>query len=198
MEEKIKIKYPFGATPLSSEELEELLVPAITQDDLNKYEQSSILESLKWARKSRKLKKELMTINGILILHEKMFLGVWGWAGKFRKTDKNIGVSWYQISENLNSLCSDVEYWIENSVFSLDEIAIRWHHRLVQIHPFVNGNGRFARLSADIFLEFNRQKSLTWGSVSLSDNNSIRRGYIEALKLADKADYSSLIKFAKM
>jgi fido (protein-threonine AMPylation protein) len=44
----------------------------------------------------------------------------------------------------------EVGYWLERGTYPLDEIAARFHHRLVAIHPFPNGKGRHGRLMADL------------------------------------------------
>jgi Fic family protein len=42
---------------------------------------------------------------------------------------------------------------IAHQVEPVDQIGIHFHHRLVSIHPFPNGNGRHARLIADVLIE---------------------------------------------
>lgn len=92
-----------------------------------------------------------------------MFGEVWSWAGKFRQTNKNIGVDKYQIGITLRELCDDAQYWVKHSTYSPDEIAIRFKHRLVSIHPFPNGNGRHSRLVADtIVTHLFSGKPFTW------------------------------------
>ncbi|MGO7888924.1 mobile mystery protein B, partial [Rhizobium ruizarguesonis] len=71
-------------------------------------------------------------------LHKRMFGDVWEWACTFRTTERNIGIQAYRIVVELASLLSDVGYWVEHEAFQSDEIAIRFHHRLVAIHPFPN------------------------------------------------------------
>ena len=82
-----------------------------------------------------------------------MFSTVWKWAGKFRKSDKNIGISSNEIAVEMQTLCDDSKAWLEFDTYPPDEFATRFHHRLVFIHPFANGNGRHARLMADLILE---------------------------------------------
>jgi Fic-DOC domain mobile mystery protein B len=95
-------------------------------------------------------------------------------------------------------LCDDVKYWIETKTFLEDEIAARFHHRLVSIHLFANGNGRHARLMADILLEtmFHR-RPFTWGSANLITAGEDRKRYIESLVAADRGDYASLLEFVR-
>lgn len=131
-------------------------------------------------------------------LHKRMFGNVWKWAGTFRQSDKNIGVSWYMISSELKNLCDDVRYWIDNKTFPEDEIAARFHHRLVKIHLFPNGNGRHARLMADILLErFFEKLPFTWGNANLTKTGDDRKRYIESLAAADRGDYDLLLEFVR-
>ena len=101
-----------------------------------------------------------------------MFNEVWGWAGNFRKTDKNIGVDKFIIPQELRKLIDDCKYWIENKTYPDDEIAIRFKHRLVKIHPFPNGNGRHSRICADILISKGLKKEIfSWGGKKLTDRS---------------------------
>ena len=124
-----------------------------------------------------------------------MFNFTWTWAGQFRRSDKNIGVHWPLIQAELHKLCDDTRFWVEQETFAWTELGARFHHRLVSIHPFPNGNGRHARLATDVLLRQNGQSSFTWGSVSLGAASAIRRQYIQALRSADAGDMSPLIEF---
>jgi Fic-DOC domain mobile mystery protein B len=127
-----------------------------------------------------------------------MFANVWKWAGHFRHSDKNIGVPWYQIPTVLKDLCDDVSLWIQQMEYPADEMAIRFHHRLVLIHPFPNGNGRHARLMTDLLLENILNCSrFTWGSENLSRDGNTRQRYIAALHAADKYNYQLLREFVR-
>lgn len=197
----MKIKHLPGQTPLSAEDLEGLIPNLTTQGELNEFEAESILLGRAWAFKSRKLNSDLLTASGLLLLHKNMFGKVWKWAGKFRKSNTSIGVDKAHIQQELKQLIDDVKYWLENKTFPINEIAIRFHHRLVKIHPFSNGNGRFSRLATDLFLKHQKQAAFTWGG---GDNNDLRKAdklrdeYIDALQKADKNpdDVHSLLKFA--
>ena len=92
---------------------------------------------------------------------------------------------------------SDVRYQIEHTSYPPDEIAVRFHHRLVAIHPFPNGNGRHARLMADLLVERLGQPRFTWGSRSLVDASTTRQAYIAALQAADARNYAPLLVFSR-
>ena len=126
-----------------------------------------------------------------------MFGGIWKWAGKFRTTERNIGAAPYEIQTKLRLLFDDVNFWIENKTYTDNEIAVRFHHRLVQIHPFPNGNGRISRLTADLLMRKFGNKKLNWGSSNLSEVSALRKQYIESLRNADNGDYSKLLDFVK-
>lgn len=194
----MKLVYPPGATPLDANEIGGLIPDIATQSELNELEKANIGQALLWARKSRKLKRDLLSISGLFRLHKEMFGDVWEWAGEMRKTEKNIGVAPHKIQENLHNLCEDVKTWIENETFHWDEIGVRFHHRLVYVHPFVNGNGRHARIAADLLLAFNSQKPFTWGSKEVSATDEFRNKYLEALRCADRGEIEDLLKFARL
>ncbi len=113
----------------------------------------------------------------------------------FRKTNKNIGVDWPLVSVELKILLDDVQYQAENNIYPKDELAARFHHRLVAIHPFPNGNGRHARMMADIMLIALGCNRFSWGSNSLAESSPVRKLYIEALREADRMNYEKLINF---
>ena len=191
----MKIAYPAGSTPLEPEELEGLIPTYITtQEQLNVWEQANIIAAEQWASK----KKNLLSIAFIQKLHNHMFNQTWKWAGKFRFSEKNIGINWYKIPEELQKLCSDVKYQLEHNTFPDDEIAVRMHHRLVWIHPFPNGNGRHARLMADLLIMQRGLQRFSWGAAqNLYESTPVRKKYIETLRLADRGDYSELVAFSR-
>ena len=182
----IKFEYPEGATPIDTNEIEGLLLTHITtRAELDRWEQDNINEALAWLEKNKP--KDILNESFMKLLHKKMFCNVWKWAGKFRQSEKTIGIKWYMIPVELKKLCDDVLYWIENNTFIEDEIAARFHHRLVAIHLFPNGNGRHARLITDILLENVLNKpSFTWGNANLAKSGDDRKRYIESLIAADR------------
>ena len=196
----INLDHPPGATPLDADELASLIPHHITtQGELNEWEQLNIIQGEQWARKQR---KEILTERFLRQLHKQLFGETWKWAGEFRKSDKNIGIDWLKIGVELKNLLDDVRYQIEHDSIPADEIAIRFHHRLVAIHPFPNGNGRHARLMTDLLIERLGQPRFTWGLRSLTTNNLVdasntRQHYIAALQAADRRDLAPLLAFAR-
>lgn len=191
----MKFTYAVGATPLNNDEINNLLPKHLTkQSELNEWEQFNIFGAEEWL--FRRKRTNIFSIEFCQKLHYKMFDKTWKWAGKFRKTQTNIGVNSLYIPQELKSLFNDIIYWTEKSTYSSREIAIRLHHKLVFIHPFPNGNGRFARLFADyVITNYFLELRFTWGKNSLTEDGITRKLYIESLKAADNYDYDKLIKF---
>jgi len=190
-------RYPEGATPLDPDEIEDLkLGHIVTREELNRFEQDNINEALEWL--ARRQKEDILTEKFVKTLHRKMFEKVWRWAGVFRKSGKNIGVDWHQIATQLHLLLQDVRYWIDHKTYVEDEIAVRFHHRLVWIHLFANGNGRHARLMTDLLLtEVLKQKPFSWSVPGLDIESQVRDLYLKALRKADHHDYSLLLDFVR-
>jgi Fic-DOC domain mobile mystery protein B len=200
MMKKLELMYPAGATPLEPEELEGLIPDYITtRGELNELEHKNIQEAIRWIKGKKSL--DVIDPGFVHELHRQMFNQVWKWAGSVRTTGKNIGVDWTQISNQIGQLLGDTRYWIEKRTFAVDEIGARFHHRLVQIHIFPNGNGRHARLMTDLLLEDLEHKSFTWGAAKsggpLETEGKRRDEYIAALKLADENDYEPLKAFVR-
>lgn len=193
----MKEALPPGATPLDLDEQADLIVPATTKQQLNEFEAQNIREALHWAQTSHKLRRGLLSVSGLCLLHKHMFGETWRWAGKFRRSDKNLGVDWQQVLEKTHALCGDAEFWIEHETWPWKELAVRFHHRLVLIHPFPNGNGRHARLSANLLLHYNGMEKLPWGGGSLGSHGPLRDEYIAALREADAEQHQRLVEFAQ-
>jgi Fic-DOC domain mobile mystery protein B len=184
-----------AATPLTEEEREQLIPSYITlRHELNDAEQANILEAEVWAS-SRK--REVLSERFLDNLHKRMFQRVWRWAGERRQSNKNIGVDAYLIPQDIRQLLDDCRYWIENDTYDPDEIGTRFHHRLVFIHPYPNGNGRHARLATDLLLVALGRPQFSWGRVDLVDASETRHAYIDALRAADNHDIGPLLVFVR-
>ena len=195
----LEFEYIKGQTPIEEEEKEELRIKTIsTRGELDEFEQANIEKAVEWSLKRNPTYDKILTVDFIKEVHKRMFAEVWGWAGTFRKTNKNIGVDKYQIELELTKLLDDCRYWIENQTFPEDEIAIRFKHRLVSIHPFPNGNGRHSRLCADILISKGLKKEIfTWGSKNIADQGKTRTEYLNAIYEADNENMKPLLDFAK-
>jgi len=186
-----------GNTPLSPEELADLIPNLATKEELNEWERENILRAREWAVGDRTAAPDLASDNYVRKLHAKMFDQTWKWAGEYRHSEKNIGIPFHEIRERLMALFGDVRYWIENNTYPPDEIAVRFHHRLVLIHPFPNGTGRHARMIADVIAMKLGLPAFTWGSANLVKEGEARTRYLEAIRAADNGDIHLLLTFAR-
>lgn len=186
---------PTGATPIDPDEAEGLIPEHVTtRGELDELEEANIQEGLEWAlRRSR----EVLSEEFVYELHRRMFDSVWAWAGKVRLTDKNIGVDKHTVRMEVRKLIEDARCWREKLVYEPDELAVRFHHRLVSIHPFPNGNGRHARLMADLLVRQLGADAFSWGGASLTNTSDLRTAYIGALRKADEGNVGPLLEFAR-
>lgn len=186
---------PDDATPLTPEEQRDLIPAHIAfRSELNEAEQNNIGRAQDWALARR---REVLTEVFITTLHKKMFGDVWRWAGKFRTSERNIGIAPYEIPTALRQLLDDANAWVEYESYQPDEIAVRVHHRLVRVHAFANGNGRHARLMADLLVMNPGGERFSWGKTNLQDAREVRQRYIKALQTADAHDIGPLLVFAR-
>ncbi len=187
-----------GNTPLSPEEQDALIPNLATKEELNEWERQNILEAYTWALDRKNIRRQdYLTEPYVRALHQRMFDQTWKWAGTYRTTEKNIGIPHYQIRNSLAALLGDVRYWLDHKTYDSDEIAIRFHHRLVYIHPFANGNGRHARLMADVLIKKQGGAIFSWGGADIVRAGDFRRNYIDALRAADRNDIQPLLAFAR-
>ena len=187
-----------GTTPLDADDLAGLKLTYITtRAELNAVEGANILHAEQWLMRQKRLTLDsLLSEHFVRQLHKKMFGDVWQWAGMYRRTDKTIGVPHFEIRNRLPSLLGNVQCWIDHTTYSADEIAVRFHHELVAIHPFTNGNGRHARLMADQLIKHLGEPPFTWGGELLTTGQT-RQEYVEALRQADARDMTALLRFAR-
>lgn len=189
-----------GATPLDPDESEGLLPnDIVTREELDEWEQANIAQAEAWlaGRRKRLAIKGILDVKFVRQLHARMFGETWAWAGTFRLTGKSIGAPAAQITERLHNLLADTASQVEHAALPLDEIAMAFHHRLVSIHPFPNGNGRHARLMTDILLVSLGRDRFTWGSASLTSQGDARAQYLAALRAADRGELGPLKAFVR-
>jgi Fic-DOC domain mobile mystery protein B len=186
-------EYPDGATPLDLGGLK--FKHITTREELDELEQANIESGLRWLARH---KGDVLTDDFAINLHKRLFGDVWDWAGQFRRTGKNIGIDPVHISVELRMLMDNARYWAEHQTYPASEAAVRFHHRLVQIHAFPNGNGRHSRIMADAILaRVYKAEPIDWaGGHDLQKMNARRAEYIAALKAADQGDFAPLMAFA--
>lgn len=172
------------ATPLDGEERLGLIPSITTRAELNQIERFNIHEARIWALRPRTLRRDdLLSDAFARELHRRMFHRVWWWAGRYRTAERNLGWEVHRLAEGVRSACDDARAWFEHASYPPVEAAVRLHHRMVLIHPWPNGNGRHARLLADIVLAAKGGAELTWGAgASLVEPGEVRCRYIAAIR----------------
>jgi len=184
-----------GHTGLTDEDREGLIPTYITtRGELFDAEQRNIANAV--SRRPPNVER-LLDDKYLRDLHRAMFNEVWSWAGQYRKRLTNIGIDPAAIPEAVRDLTRYAMAWVEHSTYEADEVAIRFHHRLVFIHPFPNGNGRHGRVAADYLIRTLDQPRFSWGAAGDADTDTIRRAYRQALQAADRSDYADLLAFAR-
>lgn len=184
-----------GQTPLDPDEAQGLLLDWVAnRGDLNLAEEENIALGMAWGVRAAR-RQPVLTQDFLRQLHQRMFGGVWRWAGQYRDTERNLGVAPHAITTELKKLLDDAQAWDEFETFPIDERAARLHHRLTVIHPFPNGNGRCSRVFADLYLESRGMSPFTWGAGLSRDTQ--RRAYLDAIRVADTHEYRPLIAFVR-
>jgi Fic-DOC domain mobile mystery protein B len=193
MDDKTKLVNATSSSDLSGLKLDDK--KHYTTHDIYLAEAENILQAtLKYLSAKPSKDLALFDYEFFLQLHKDMFGNVWNWAGKIRKVELNFGVKAYQVSSELKKLVDDLNFWQTNKTFDIIEIASRLHHRAVVIHPFLNGNGRWSRMLANIYLKQNGLSPTKWNENLLAKENANRDEYIQALKSADSGNYVPLIE----
>lgn len=188
-----------GATPLDPDEIEGIKFTHITtRGELDELEQANITQGLRWL--ARRRGGDILTDDFVRKLHARLFGDVWEWAGTYRQREKNIGIDPIQIAVQLWTLLGDARYWAVHNTYAPLEAGARFHHRMVQIHPFPNGNGRHARIAADVYLEdYFDHPLIEWASgFDLQADNERRDAYIATLRAADAGNLDPLLEFVGM
>ncbi len=185
-----------GHTELSDDDRQWLLLSYIsTHGELNQAEQQNILHGTLTRRPPSA--KVLLDDRYLRGLHKAMFGQVWRWAGQYRGRETNIGVEPALIPTQVRSLTDDAQSWIEHETYDPDELCVRFHHRLVAIHPFANGNGRHGRIAADYLIRALGRAAFSWGSGLSVPTDQLRARYLQALQLADGHEIGALTSFAR-
>ena len=185
-----------GATPL--DDYSGLLMSAaVSRDELNALEFANINKAIqKYLLKKPSKSLAPFIYEWFLRVHREMFDEVWAWAGQIRKTNKSIGIDKLGIREALKNVEKDIAHW-EKSQLGSEEIAVRIRHRLVWVHPFENGNGRWARLLVNIYLKREGLSLIVWPEENLIAKTDIRERYLRALREADRHNFKPLIALHK-
>jgi Fic-DOC domain mobile mystery protein B len=186
-----------GTTPLSPEDRKCLIPGHITlRSELNAAEARGIARAMTWAHSVRRSTRTVLAEAFIRRLHGRMLDEVWTWAGAYRSRELNLGVAPHLIREEVRKLLGDAHYWVKHKTYPVDEIAVRFHHRLVLIHPFTNGNGRLCRLMANLIAASLEAPNFTWGRETFG--RGARQQYLDALRAADRGDHTALLTMSRL
>ena len=190
---------PPGSTPLDPDDAAGLKPGWVaTRTDLDEVEQANILAARRRPRWRKPKTGYLLTDEAVRRLHQDMFSDVWTWAGTYRRYEASIGIDPHLIGVAMHDLVLDAAYWFDRDrPMPPDEAGWTFHHRLVQIHPFPNGNGRHSRLITDLLLRSKEGQPFTWGRADLNVAGEVRDAYLAALRAADGRDYGPLAAFVR-
>jgi Fic-DOC domain mobile mystery protein B len=181
--------------PLTAEESAALLPSLSTRAQLHEAESLGIHAARMWALGAQNLARtDLVTEAFCRELHRRMFGAIWRRAGKYRRV-RSAGWEPERIAEGVRLFLDDADGWLKYSTYSAHEAAVRLHHRLASVRPWGGGNGRHARLMADVVVASQGEPALTWGSRS-GDVGSARARYLYAMRAADAGDLARLLEFA--
>jgi Fic-DOC domain mobile mystery protein B len=186
-----------GQTPIDPDEAKGLLLRINTQEALNRAEEENILRARTWAVRSRLVRNRLVSDSTLRRIHKEMFGGVWRWAGVYRLSDKNIGGPWGQVPVLVRQVCENFGLRVSLAGEDRDRLCVEFHYQIVNIHPFVNGNGRHARFCADRLVENLGGLPFSWGRNDLRGEGAARASYLAALQAADTGDLEPLVRFAR-
>ena len=186
-----------GSTPIDPDQLEGIKFPHVTMmSELDELEDRNIQDGMDWLNRQKKV--DYLNTDFLDKLHKKLFSNVWKWAGTHRQSMVNLSkVDRFNIKIELSKLFEDVKTRIEFGHTDWGEISAEFHHRLVSIHPYPNGNGRVSRIMTEYLQKRNNKEITNWSESLMSDPKKRRDLYISSLVEADKGNYVDLIKFMK-
>jgi Fic-DOC domain mobile mystery protein B len=180
---------------ITREERAHLLPSLSTRAQLAEIERLTVNAARIWAMRGPVLQRgDLLTEAFSRDLHRRMFGGIWRGAGRYRVTERNPGWEPHRIAEGVGMFLDDADGWLRYSTYPVHETAVRLHLRLLTIHPWANGNGRHARLMADIVVASQGEAPLTWGS---RQPDSAAARYAEAIGVAEAGEMAPLLEFSR-
>ncbi len=108
---------------------------------------------------------EVGTIKGLQQIHAYLFGGLYDFAGKIRQ--KNISKNGFQfaMTQYLDNTLKEIERMREST---FEEIVNKYIEMNVA-HPFMEGNGRSARIWLDLILKKHLAKCVDWSKISKND-----------------------------
>jgi Fic-DOC domain mobile mystery protein B len=184
-----------GETPIDPSGLKNRSV--FTRAELNRIEAENIRKAhVKYFASRPTVAKTPFDFTWMCRLHGEMFGDVWVWAGEPRTVELNFGVPVIQVLPQLYDLAETIAFWKNNRDLALAEQTARLHHTAVLIHPFCNGNGRWARMLANIWQYAHSGEITKWpeDKAGIGEIGRIRSEYLAALRTADTGDFGPLLQ----
>lgn len=153
-------------------------------------------KALAWLEQRRR-RGTVLTGRFMRTLHKKMFDETWDHAGRYRRGKAGRGVAAWTVSTRAEDVIAKARGWIQQSAYPADEVAIRFHHRMSEVHPFERGNGRVTRLMTDALMVEMGQAAFSWGAQSGLSAADLRDRYLAGLRVADNDNIGVLLTFAR-
>ncbi|MDQ7009574.1 MAG: Fic family protein [Candidatus Gracilibacteria bacterium] len=184
-----RIKLTYNSSSIEGNTLTEMETKLVIEDGIsigNKkvveiYEVKNHAKALDFVvNKSEIINENEITKNIILDIHSLILQGIDDFnAGKYRNTNVRISGSSVILPNHMKiyDLMLDLEKWILNYNGDLIDFASELHLKFVSIHPFIDGNGRVARLLFNLVL-------LIGGFPIISIKVENREKYLKSLEKA--------------
>ena len=128
---------------------------------------------------------EVGTTKGLQQIHAYLFGGLYDFAGQIRQKNISKGGFQFAVSKFLGGTLKQIEEMPENT---FDEIVEKYVEMNIA-HPFMEGNGRSARIWLDLILKKRLKKCVDWSKISKAD-------YMNAMVMSS-ANNSTLKKLLK-
>ncbi|MCE5348280.1 MAG: Fic family protein [Bacteroidales bacterium] len=116
---------------------------------------------------------EVGTTKGLQQIHAYLFGGLYDFAGQIRQKNISKGGFQFAVSHFLGDTLKQIEALPETT---FDEIVNKYVEMNIA-HPFMEGNGRSARMWLDLMLKKRLKKSVDWSKIS-------KRDYMNAMMLS--------------
>ena len=114
---------------------------------------------------------EVGTVKGLKQIHAYLFGGLYDFAGQIRQKNISKGGFQFAVSHFLGNTLTQIEEMPENT---FDEIINKYIEMNIA-HPFMEGNGRSARVWLDLMLKKRIEKCVDWSKIS-------KQNYMKAME----------------
>ncbi|MFH1728693.1 MAG: Fic family protein [Pseudomonadota bacterium] len=114
---------------------------------------------------------EVGTINGLQQIHAYLFGGLYEFAGQIRQKNISKGGFQFAMAKHLENTLKQIELMPEDTFEQISDKYIEMNIA----HPFMEGNGRSARIWLDLILKKQLKKCVNWSKIAKND-------YLNAMK----------------